>query len=303
MMVGLATGGVAVGIFHLFNHAFFKALLFLGAGSLSHATGTFDMKHMGGLRKVMPVTFATFVVASLALAGIWPLSGFFSKEEVLGSAINHNLLLFAVMLLTAFMTAFYIFRVIFMVFGGSYKGKEHPHESPKVMIVPMLVLAVLAVGSGWLNATGGFGAFLGQAEPRTWLSGIFGVLGHPLAWMSLSAAGLGILLAYAMYGVNWLSPDKVRRRFRAAYALFVNKYWLDDVYEKVVARNLLHRGLFRGLSFFDVRVVDGAMNGLGWIGVGTGKLVRRAQSGQLQLYGAAAVLGIVALTLIMVLAR
>ena len=122
MMLGLATGGVAVGIFHLFNHAFFKALLFLGAGSVNHGTGTFDMRLMGGLRKAMPWTFATFLIASLSLAGIWPLAGFWSKDEILNSSQSMPIL-FVLAMITVFMTAFYMFRVIFLTFGGEYRGK------------------------------------------------------------------------------------------------------------------------------------------------------------------------------------
>jgi len=122
MMLGLGTGGIAVGIFHLFNHAFFKALLFLGAGSVNHATGTFDMRLMGGLRKVMPWTYATFVIASLSLAGIWPLAGFWSKDEILATSLANQPILFVLALITVFMTAFYMFRAVFMTFGGEYRG-------------------------------------------------------------------------------------------------------------------------------------------------------------------------------------
>ena len=125
MMLGLATGGVAVGIFHLFNHAFFKALLFLGAGSINHATKTFDMREMGGLRKAMPKTFATFLIGAASLAGIWPLSGFWSKDAILANALDKQPLLFVLVLITVFMTAFYMFRVVFLTFGGKYRGKEH----------------------------------------------------------------------------------------------------------------------------------------------------------------------------------
>jgi len=122
MMLGLGTGGVAIGIFHLFNHAFFKALLFLGAGSVNHATGTFDMRQMGGLRRIMPWTYATFVIASLSLAGVWPLAGFWSKDEILASSLASQPILFYLALITVFMTAFYMFRAIFMTFGGEYRG-------------------------------------------------------------------------------------------------------------------------------------------------------------------------------------
>ena len=124
MMLGLATGGVAVGIFHLFNHAFFKALLFLGAGSINHATKTFDMREMGGLRKAMPKTFATFLIGAASLAGLWPLSGFWSKDAILTNALDKQPLLFVLVLITVFMTAFYMFRVVFLTFGDNIAAKN-----------------------------------------------------------------------------------------------------------------------------------------------------------------------------------
>jgi NADH-quinone oxidoreductase subunit L len=185
----------------------------LGAGSVSHAVGTFDMREMGGLRKAQPWTFATFIIASLSLAGVWPLSGFFSKEEILGSALESNPIFFAVLLFTAFLTAFYIFRVVFLTFAGHHRGTGHPHESPAVMVIPMVILAVLALGSGWLNASGGFSAFLGHGEEHGFMEGILGILTHPLAWSSLGAAALGIFLAYAFYGARWLHAGDLKRRF------------------------------------------------------------------------------------------
>ncbi|MBG7617620.1 MAG: NADH-quinone oxidoreductase subunit L, partial [Chloroflexi bacterium] len=164
MMLGLATGGVAVGMFHLLNHAFFKSLLFLGSGNVNHATGTFDMRKMGGLKKIMPWTYRTFLIASISMAGIWPLSGFWSKDEILATAWHEQPLLFWLALITVFMTAFYIFRVIFMTFHGEYRGEGHPHESPRVMIAPLIFLAMLAVFSGLVNVNGGFGSFMGHGE-------------------------------------------------------------------------------------------------------------------------------------------
>ncbi|MFH1483174.1 MAG: NADH-quinone oxidoreductase subunit L, partial [Chloroflexota bacterium] len=162
MMLALGVGGFAAGIFHLFNHAFFKALLFLGAGSVNHATHTFDMRRMGGLRRFMPWTFVTFVIASLSLAGIFPLSGFWSKDEILSVAWDDQRLLFWVALIVVFMTALYMGRAIFLTFGGEYKGGEapageqsaheaQPHESPPVMVLPLIVLAVAAILTGFLN--------------------------------------------------------------------------------------------------------------------------------------------------------
>jgi len=298
MMLGLGVGGVVVGIFHLFNHAFFKALLFLGAGSVNHATGTFDMRKMGGLRKIMPWTYATFLIASISIAGIWPLSGFWSKDEILASALENQPVLFYLAMITVFMTAFYMFRVVFMTFGGKYRGGGEdahgkPHESPPVMVMPMVVLAILAVISGLWNVTGGFGAFMGHGETHSFTEGFFGILTHSLPWISLILAGLGILLAYAIYSARWLSAERIGGMFKPLYNLFLHKYWLDELYERVFVGRVLQRGFFAFLQFFDVHVVDGAVNGVAGGTMATGKAVRKAHSGQLQLYGLFIGIGII----------
>ena len=297
MMLGLGTGGVAIGIFHLFNHAFFKALLFLGAGSVNHATGTFDMRRMGGLRRVMPWTYATFVIASLSIAGIWPLSGFWSKDEILVSSLGSQPVLFYLAMITVFMTAFYMFRVVFMTFGGEYRGEGKPHESSSVMVTPMVVLAALAIVSGLWNVGGAFGQFMGHGEAHGFLEGFFGALTQPLPWISLILAGSGVLLAYAMYSAKWLSPERVGSLFKPLYTLFYRKYWFDELYENIIVRNALLKGLFASLQFFDSRGVDGAVNGVAGGVVAAGGAVRRAQTGQLQLYGLAIGIGVVAIVI------
>jgi NADH-quinone oxidoreductase subunit L len=303
MMLGLGTGGVAVGIFHLFNHAFFKALLFLGAGSVNHATGTFDMRLMGGLRKVMPWTYATFVIAALSLAGIWPLAGFWSKDEILISSLESQPILFVLAMATVFMTAFYIFRVVFLTFGGEYRGGSpeahgaHPHESPPVMVMPMAVLAVLAVVSGLWNVTGHFGAFMGHGETHGFFEGFFGILTHGLPWAGLMLAGLGILTAYAIYSAKWLSAERIGSMFKPLYTLFYRKYWLDELYENIIVRIALLKGLFAGFEIFDSNGVDGAVNGVASTAIATGRAIRQAQTGQLQLYGLFIGIGIVAIIL------
>jgi NADH-quinone oxidoreductase subunit L len=304
MMLGLATGGVAIGMFHLFNHAFFKALLFLGAGSVNHGTGTFDMKLMGGLRKHMPWTFATFLVGSLSLAGIWPLAGFWSKDEVLASAQAMPVLFYLAMI-TVFMTAFYMFRAVFLTFMGDYHGgapSEHgsghhagPHESSKVMVVPLVILSLLAIGSGWLNVSGGFSAFLGEGGEHVEAPGFFGILAHPLPLISLAVAILGIFLAYAIYMKKWISAEALGRAFKPLHTLFSRKYFMDELYENVLVKKLLQDGLFRAFAWFDSRVVDGAVNGVaGGINAG-GKSLRRAQTGQLQAYAITIAIGLVAI--------
>ncbi len=308
MMLGLGVGGVALGIFHLFNHAFFKALLFLGAGSVNHSTGTFDMREMGGLRKAMPWTYATFLIASLSIAGIWPLSGFWSKDEILSYSLANNRILFYVAMVTVFMTAFYMFRAVFLTFGGQYRGGaklsytghegEKLHESPAVMVVPMVILAIFSVISGWLNITGSFAQFLGHGAPseiHNFAEGFFGTLIHPLSLISLLVASLGILLAYAMYGARWLSAEAAGRLFRPFYVLFYRKYWFDELYERVIVVRVLVDGVFAALSVFDARIIDGTVNGVAKGTAVTSGAMRRAQTGQLQVYGLAIAVGVIAI--------
>ena len=302
MMLGLGAGGIAIGIFHLFNHAFFKALLFLGAGSVNHATGTFDMRQMGGLRKVMPWTYVTFLIASLSIAGIWPLSGFWSKDEILAASLQNQPILFALAMLTVFMTAFYMFRAVFLTFGGDYRGggaEAHgkPHESPPVMVMPMVVLAILSVVSGFWNVTGAFGQFMGHGETHSFAEGFFGILTHSLPWISLILAGLGILLAYAMYSAKWLSAERIGRMFKPLYTLFSRKYWFDELYEGVIVKLALLKGLFAGFQLFDSYGVDGAVNGIASATIAGGRAIRRAHTGQLQLYGLFIGIGILAIIL------
>ena len=306
MMLGLGVGGVAIGIFHLFNHAFFKALLFLGSGSVNHGTGTFDMRLMGGLKKYMPWTYATFVIASLSIAGIWPLSGFWSKDEIVVSSFASQPVLFYLAIITVFMTAFYMFRAVFMTFGGEYRGgsqeahghgghNSHPHESPMVMVLPMVVLAVLAVFSGLWNVTGHFDAFMGHGETHSFVEGLFHPFTQPLPWLSLILAGLGILLAYAMYGKRWLSPERIGSFFKPLYTLFYRKYWFDELYENIIVRTFLYKGVFAFLQIFDEGAVDGIVNGVANGTIASGRAIRRAQTGQLQLYGLFIVIGILAI--------
>ncbi|MEW6033474.1 MAG: NADH-quinone oxidoreductase subunit L [Chloroflexota bacterium] len=306
--------GIAAGIFHLFNHAFFKCLLFLGSGSVNHATGTFDMRYMGGLRKYMPYTTVTFVIASLSLAGIWPLAGFWSKDEILAVSWSYTPVWFYLALVTVFMTAFYVFRAVFMTFAGEYRGGEpssahgahgssahgahppKPHESPAVMLVPMVILAILSVASGWVNLSGAFTSFLGHhVEEKTLLEGLFGIFAHPLPWASLIVAGLGIFLAYAMYARKWISAEAVGRAFSPIYTMLSRKYWMDELYEGVVVRSALLNGLFRGSQVLDEKVVDGTANGISDGAILLGRGIRRTQTGQLQGYAVAIVIGIVAI--------
>ncbi len=312
----LAKAATAIGIFHLFNHAFFKALLFLGAGSVNHTTGTFDMRLMGGLRKAMPWTFAVFLIGGLSLSGIWPLSGFWSKDEILAVAMETQPILFILAMITVFMTAFYTFRVIFLTFGGEYRGGAeaqnnhghnthtdiHLHESPSVMVLPMVVLALLAILSGFWNITGGFNSFMGEGETQGFFTGLFGVFTHsPLPVIALLIALLGIFLAYAIYSKKWLSAEKISRAFKPLYTLFSRKYFLDDLYENLIVKKLLNGGLFNLLQKIDTYGVDGTVNGLAATTSATGRATRRAQTGQLQMYGIGIGIGILVIIIVLLL--
>jgi len=314
MMLGLGVGGVAIGIFHLFTHAFFKCLLFLGAGSVNHGSGTFDMRLMGGLRKAMPWTYITFVIGSLSLAGIWPLAGFWSKDEILVSAFTNNPALFVLAIITVFMTAFYMFRAVFMTFHGEYKGgapSEHgghdehshgPHESPLVMIGPMVVLALLAVCVGWVNVTGGFSALFGHggghgevAEEVNLVTGFFGPLTHPLPLIALLVAVAGIFLAWAMYIKKWISAEKIGSMFKPIHTLLSRKYFMDELYENVIVKTILYNGIFKAMAMFDADVVDGTVNGTANGAAGAGGMLRKLQTGQTQLYVLTIAIGVVAI--------
>jgi len=284
-----AKAATAIGIFHLFTHAFFKSLLFLGSGSVNHATGTFDMRLMGGLRKVMPWTYITFLIGSLSLAGVWPLAGFWSKDEILITALEGNTVLFILSMITVFMTAFYMFRVIFMTFHGEYRGGEseeyrHPHESSKVMVLPLVFLAVLSVGVGWWNVGGGFSEFMGVHHPHA--PGFFGIFtSSPWPIISLLLALAGIGLAYLMYGSKRIPAEKIGARLKLLYNALINKYWLDELYENIIVRKALLGGLFAGFQEMDANGIDSVVNGAASGVFGSGNIIRRLQTGQLQLYG------------------
>ncbi|GAB4328472.1 MAG: NADH-quinone oxidoreductase subunit L [Dehalococcoidia bacterium] len=315
MMLALGVFGYVAAVFHLFTHAFFKALLFLGSGSVNHATNTFDMRRMGGLRSTMPITFWTFVIGSLSLAGIFPLAGFWSKDEILLDAWNENKALYAIAAGVAFMTAFYMFRAIFLTFFGTYQGGEpvdhededahfhgdpaHPHESPWVMAGPLLVLAVPAVAAGWF-AFGGLGGDFGHL-----VEGALPEVGHHAAdfnWgiaiSSTVIALAGIGLAWAMYERRWVSSASVRQAALPVATLLENKYFLDWLYERVFAVRVFQEGWNRLIELFDTYVVDAIVNGSGAVTARASGMLRTVQTGQAQFYafvlGAGAIVIIVA---------
>ena len=287
MFLGVGTGAFGAGIFHLVTHAFFKALLFLGAGSVIHAlSGEQDMRRMGGLWKKTPVTFGVMLAATVAIAGIPPFAGFWSKDEILLSAWQRSPVLFWIGVLTAAMTSFYVFRVLFLTFFGTYRGEAHAHESPPVMTVPLVLLALLSLGGGLFEVSKWLGPMFPEHAPPD----------NPLLLAaSVSAAFGGALVAWALYSWRPALPDVFAARLKWLYLAALNKYKVDEIYNATVVRPLVGTSrevLWRGI---DVEVIDGAVNGIGRRALGIGSLLRLAQSGYIRSYAAWVLLGAVSL--------
>ncbi|WP_044749370.1 NADH-quinone oxidoreductase subunit L [Bacillus alveayuensis] len=300
MMLALGSAGYVAGVFHLMTHAFFKALLFLAAGSVIHAVHTQDIEKMGGLWKKMPLTAPLFLIGTLAISGVPLFSGFFSKEEILVSAWTHgNTVLFWLAVVAAFFTAFYMFRLFFLVFTGEARSDvKEAHESPLVMTLPMMVLGVLAVFAGYVN-TPWFGTFLGD-----WLTEGTNIEAHHEApsWIMTVATVvslLGILLAWLMYGKKSLSRDLFSSRAPITYNVLFNKYYIDEFYEITVVYAAKVVSMF--LKYIDRFVVEGAAGTIAAMTQGVGRLGSRLQNGQVQMYGAVTVIGLAVLVVILAL--
>jgi NADH-quinone oxidoreductase subunit L len=322
MVIAMSLGeaGRNAAFFHLFTHAFFKALLFLGAGSVIHAVHSNDMREMGGLRKSMPITFWTFVIGSAALAGIPPLAGFWSKDELLVASSEGHEIVFALLVITAAITAFYTTRMVMMTFTGSYRGHGHPHESPPSMSGPLIALAGATIGVGFLGAA---------ATGAVFFDWVF--LEHPeeihfvpwIAIASVAAAVVGVGAGYLLYR-RQRDPDPTLELGPVSTVL-VNKYYLDDVYLRGIVFPIrdrvsagvywfnqhvldgvvngsatLTRGLARAVGWFDRTVIDGAVNGAGQTAGGFSAVLKLIQSGNVQWYAVALFVGVVALTIVFV---
>ena len=292
MFVGIGSGAFSAGIYHLVTHAFFKALLFLGAGSVIHAlSGEQDLRNMGGLRKKIPITFWTMVCAWVAISGVPPFSGFFSKDAILLAAYQHSPAIYWIGVVTAGMTAFYVSRAMFMTFFGSYRGKAHPLESPAVMWVPLAVLAALSLVGGWLFP---IQAFLKAMFPA------IEEAGNPmLMYISVLAGFGGIGLAYLMYLRKPGMADSLAQAFKAPYQLIYNKYFVDEIYSATVVRPLIGGSrmvLWKGV---DAGLIDGIVNGVGARCRDVGSVLRLLQSGNIRSYATWVLFGSVALIVAM----
>jgi NADH-quinone oxidoreductase subunit L len=335
MMLALGVGAYAPALFHLFTHAFFKAALFLGAGSVHHASGTFNMKYMGGLKKHMPKTYWGMIIASLSLAGLFPFSGFWSKDEILGHAAevgtNTGNIVLALGLIAALMTAFYMFRAIFLTFHGEWKGggeKEmedadaagepapvgsaHSHlgESPWMMVGPILLLAVLAIFIGFFSnpvveVAGidkhAFAHFVTAENHDVFPdheaavhAGAEPEFNFMVAGISTVLAVAGIGLAYLMYIRGTISPATMGAKLQPIYKLIIRKYYFDELYEDQIVRKGFYKYVADTLRWFDEHWIDNANVYISnWVSR-IGKSGALVQNGQTQTYAVGMVIGVVA---------
>jgi NADH-quinone oxidoreductase subunit L len=311
MFMACGVGAFSAGIFHLMTHAFFKGLLFLAAGSVIHGVGgEQDMRKMGGLRTYMPWTFATMGVATLAIAGIPPLAGFWSKDEILWQAYNSSWVYWLIGVITAFITSFYMFRLMYMTFGGEYRGAavqaahghdDHahgdyhgePHESPWVMLGPLVVLAILSVVGGFVGYGNRFEHFLApvfqgasavapESSPETAKS----TLEYLLMAVSISVAGLGWFLAYLLYSRRPQLPARIAASLGSLYTAVLHKYYIDELYAALFVKPLIEGSttiLWHGI---DQDVIDATVNNSAAAAREISDNARHMQSGNLRSYAA-----------------
>ncbi|KIL36656.1 hypothetical protein SD71_06510 [Cohnella kolymensis] len=290
MMLALGVGSVTAAMFHLFTHAFFKALLFLGAGSVIHSVHTQDIREMGGLGSRMKITAWTFGIGALALSGIPPFAGFWSKDAVLTEALNKSPILFIVGVVAAFFTALYMARLYFLVFAGKPRQDGHAHESPPVMTIPLIVLAVLSLFAGFVETpfNGWFGEWLTGETADHHGSGLVMVV-------SVAVGLLGVYLGWLIYVKGTISRDIVSSRMPGLVMVLERKYYIDELYHLIFVKPLYAAGKL--LEAFDEYVVDGAVRLTGRAANALGRLNTRLQNGQVQSYALTALIGIVILLL------
>jgi NADH-quinone oxidoreductase subunit L len=301
MFLGCGVAAYSAAIFHLMTHAFFKALLFLAAGSVIHALGgEQDLRKMGGLWKKLPFTFAVTTVGVLAIAGIFPFAGFFSKDAILFAAFSQDpngKVLYFVGLITALLTSFYMFRLWFLAFWGKSRSEDaHPHESPWSMRVPLLILALLSICGGWIgiDLSNGWGNVVNMDRFSGFLAPVFGARaatsgGEIELYLSVLAVGLALLgglAAYLIYSDGIALATRLAGVFSGGYNLLVNKYFVDEIYSAVVVKPLLGFSKYILGWVVDMGILGGVAWLLGGIAMFTGAILQRWQSGNLRSYAA-----------------
>ena len=269
--------GYMAGMFHLFTHAMFKALLFLGAGALIHAVHSNNYTKMGGLRKYMPITHWTFLIGCLAIAGIWPFSGFFSKDEMLAAMFANHWFWGAWMTMVAGLTAFYMFRLYYLIFWWDENPEyaEHrPHDAPWQMSVPLIFLAAVSCVAG----------FIPFGELVTWNGEPYHIhIEGAVAATSLTVAVLAIALATVMYRKKNEWPARVKNMWPGLSTAAYHRFYWDEIY-MFITHKIIFGGICRSIAWFDRHVIDGAMNGMAWVTQKTSFAIRGMQSGQIQAY-------------------
>jgi NADH-quinone oxidoreductase subunit L len=308
MFLGLGVGAFSSSVFHVTTHAFFKALLFLGAGSVIHAMGgEQDIRKMGGLKGHIKITFITMMLGTIAISGLPPFSGFFSKDEILAHVYEHSKLLWFLGMLTSMLTAFYMFRMIFITFFGKFRGthaqEHHLHESPSSMTIPLIVLAVLSVVGGALGL------------PEFWhmpnwmhhnLESVIlrkspSILNHETEWMlmglAVASAAAVIFFAYTMYMKHKVLPAEKEEQLKPWQKLIANKYYVDEFFDAVIRKPLdvISTAFYK---FFDIQLIDGIVNGVGSTVKTIGSGVRLLQQGNIGFYVISMVIGVVFIILL-----
>lgn len=307
MFLGLGVGAFSSSVFHVTTHAFFKALLFLGAGSVIHAMGgEQDVRKMGGLKGKIKITYLTMLIGTIAISGIPPFSGFFSKDEILAHTYEHSKTLWVLGMITSMLTAFYMFRMLFLTFWGNFRGthqqEHHLHESPSTMTVPLMVLAVFSVAGGllglpefwhmpnWMSEH--LAPIILHKNPST--------LDHPTEWtlmgLAVLAAAVVIYFAHAMFISNGVLPVDGEEKMKPWQRIIFNKYYVDEIYDAIIRKplDLLSIAFYK---FLDLQVIDGIVNGVGYAVKGTGNVVKTLQNGNIGFYIVSMVLGIILLLL------
>lgn len=270
MMLGLGCGGYTGGFFHLTTHAFFKALLFLCAGSVIHSVHSNNIWDAGGLFKRMPITAITFLFGGASLSGIPPFSGFFSKEMILSVVYEKNSFLFLIAIITVFLTGLYTFRLFFVVFTGD--KKDEVHESPFTMTIPMMVLAIFSIFLGFFEKP--FSGFLGDHSHIE--------ANMAITILSISFAFFGIFIAWLIYGRRVLPNTLINERFSIISKILTNKYWIDELYDKSII--FFTKFISRLSGWFDLNIIDATVNTTGFLTIGSGRILRFIQTGLIQSY-------------------
>ncbi|MDX2002028.1 MAG: NADH-quinone oxidoreductase subunit L [Chitinophagales bacterium] len=309
MFMALGAGAYSTGMFHVITHAFFKALLFLGAGSVIHAMGgEQDIRKMGGLKGHLKITYATFLIGTLAIAGIFPFAGFFSKDEVLAAVFERNKIAWILGIAASAMTAFYMFRLLFLTFFGEFRGthhqKEHLHESPPSMTLPLVVLAILSLVGGFMGIP-----FEHMHWLKTYLEPVFAV-SHELVphhhaeltmelilmGITLTIAIISIFAAYSIYVGRKARPADDMASLGAFQRMVYHKFYIDEIYQAVIVKPLevISTALY---GLFEVLIIDGLVNGSGWLAMAGGRVLKSIQTGAVTYYIFYMVLGLAAILL------